>query len=72
MPTPVDPNEWVTPSELPARTNGIISLTRAKHLLRDRETNGLGAIGAARLIGRKGVLHLPTVLTRELGLKPTA
>lgn len=67
-----DPIEWVQPHEVPARTQGRITLTHAKRLLAQRETNGLAAIGAARLVGRAGYLHLPTVLARVFELNSAA
>jgi hypothetical protein len=59
--------EWVSPGEVPSRTDGLISETLAKRLFRERETNGLEAKGAAVLIGRKARVHLPSVVDYVLG-----
>jgi hypothetical protein len=59
-------SDWAQPADLPARTNGVVSLTMAKKLLRDRDRNGLAAAGAAAVVGKKGWLRVSAVLTYVL------
>lgn len=62
-----DLNDWSTVENLPARSNGLISKTYAKRLFRDRATNGLAVKGAAAMVGRKALVHVPKVLDHVLG-----
>jgi len=63
---PQELSDWAQPADLPARTNGVVSLTMAKKLLRDRDRNGLAAAGAAAVVGKKGWLRVSAVLAYVL------
>ena len=62
-----DLDDWVPAKQLPVITNGKITLTSAKKLLQHRAENGLEARGGARVVGRTGYLHIPTVLSFVFG-----
>jgi hypothetical protein len=59
--------DWVPVQSIPTRTNGLISLNRAKRDFRERATNGLAEDGIAVLIGRKALVHFPRYLSRVFG-----
>jgi hypothetical protein len=59
--------EWVPVSQVPNLTSGRITLTHAKRLFRDRNSNGFAASGAARIVGRHGLVHVPTLLDLVFG-----
>ncbi|MCG6940196.1 MAG: hypothetical protein LJE69_02970 [Thiohalocapsa sp.] len=65
--SPQDLSDWSTVEDLPVRSAGLITKTHAKRLFRDRTLNGLAAKGAAAMVGRKALVHVPKVLDHVLG-----
>jgi hypothetical protein len=59
--------DWVPVQSIPARTNGLVSLNRAKRDFRERAANGLAEDGIAVLVGRKALVHFPRYLNRVFG-----
>ena len=70
--SPQNLSDWSSVEDLPARSAGIITRTHAKRLFRDRAVNGLAAKGAAAMVGRKALMHVPKVLDYVLGQNAAA